>query len=316
MHKNVWYVVSMVLMMLSLPHSIMAQQVKKSKTFVPPKNLPEPTQADIRYGTHERHVLDYWQPHIKTSTPTPLAIYIHGGGFVNGDKRSINVQTLNELLRSGISVAAVNYRLIQHAPLPAAHEDCVQAIQFIRSRHQEWNIDKTRIGGFGGSAGAQLVMYLAFHDDRADPKNTDPLKRESTRLCCVATNGGQITMDLIWWSKHIPQASNPTHNIRNMFGASSDDELAGKVNAVAALKLISKDDPPIFMSYSMPPDAAVPEDKLAARNWMVHHVNHGLEMKKLCDALGVEAYLMYPGAKSKYRSVASFLTDKLTGKTP
>lgn len=306
----------LLVLILTWHKPLMAQEKKKTTPLIPNRNRPEPTHANVRYGSHERNVLDFWQTPLSKDQPAPLALYIHGGGFVNGDKRSLNDNTLNELLRSGVSVAAVNYRLIQHAPLPAAHEDCVQALQFLRSKHKEWNIDKTRVGGFGGSAGAQLVMFLAFHDDQADPKNTDPLKRESTRLCCVATNGGQITMDLNWWSKHIPQASNPTHNIRNMFGASSDDELAGKVNAVAALKLISKDDPPIFMSYSMPPDAAVPEDKLAARNWMVHHVNHGLEMKKLCDALGVEAYLMYPGARSKYRTVASFLTDKLTGKTP
>lgn len=306
----------LMLLFLTWHKPLLSQEKKKSTPLIPTRNRPEPTHADVRYGSHERNVLDFWQTPSSKGKPAPLAIYIHGGGFVNGDKRSLNDNTLNELLRSGVSVAAVNYRLLQHAPLPGAHDDCVQAIQFLRSKHKEWNIDKTRVGGFGGSAGAQLVMYLAFHDDQADTKSTDPLKRESTRLCCVATNGGQITMDLDWWSKHIPNASNPTHNIRNMFDARTDDELSIKVNKVAALKLISKDDPPIFMGYSMSPDAPVPEDKMAARNWMVHHVNHGLELKKRCDALGVEAHLMYPGAQGKYRTIADFLKDKLTSASP
>ncbi len=123
-------------------------------------------------------------------------------------------------------------------------------------------------------------------------------------------------MDLNWWSKHIPNAGTPTNNVKNMFGASTEDELSTKVNQVAALKLLSKEDPPIYMSYAMQPDAAVPEEKAAARNWIVHHVNHGVELKKLCDALGVKAYLMYPGAQGKYRTVAAFLKDHLTKPAP
>ena len=65
----------------------------------------------------------------------------------------------------------------------------------MRSHAKEWNIDKTRIAASGGSAGACSSLYLAFHDDFADPKSADPIARESTRLFCAAVNVAQTTLD-------------------------------------------------------------------------------------------------------------------------
>lgn len=277
----------------------------------PQKRAPQlsPTYANIKYGQHERNVLDFWAA--QGDKPHPLAIYIHGGGFVGGDKSSINANMLNDLLNAGISVAAINYRFVQHAPLPAAHDDSVRAIQFLRSKSQEWNIDKNRIGGFGGSAGAQLVMYLAFHDDQADPKSNDPLRRESTCLCCVAPNAGQVTMDLSWWAKNIPGFTKSEHNLKRMFGVETDEAVLQKNASIAALSLIKKSAPPVFMTYAMAPDAKVPADEASRRTWIVHHVANGIELKKTCDQLGVEAYLTYPGAKARYASAIDFLKAKL-----
>ena len=98
--------------------------------------------------------------------PTPVVVYIHGGGFRGGSKQRINVKTLRGLLEAGISVVAFHYRFVQHAPLPAAHHDCRRALQLLRSKADEWNLDPERVGAFGGSAGAQLCMHLAFHSSR------------------------------------------------------------------------------------------------------------------------------------------------------
>ena len=50
----------------------------------------QPTHADVRYGEHERNVLDLYLA--KSDKPTPLVLYIHGGGFRGGDKRTLNVR--------------------------------------------------------------------------------------------------------------------------------------------------------------------------------------------------------------------------------
>ncbi len=59
----------------------------------------------------------------------------------------------------------------------------------------EWNIDKDRIALTGGSAGACTSMWILLHDDLADPKATDPVLRESTRVTAAAAHAGQTSID-------------------------------------------------------------------------------------------------------------------------
>jgi len=270
---------------------------------------PAPTHRNVAYGPHERNVMDVWLA--ESTQPAPLVLYIHGGGFRGGSKESLNSQTLKELLDADVSVAALHYRLVSQKRLPAAHHDCRRALQFLRSKAEAWKLDKTRVGAFGGSAGAQLCMYLAFHDEMADPKSSDPVRRQSTRLCCVATNGGQTTMDFRWWQKWIPAYERPHRNLLEVFDVKTVAEIEKIVPEISALSLISADDPPIHMSYGMAPDAPVPTDPARAQGWKVHHVIFGVKLKEKMDALGIEADLKYPGARTKYRSVAEFFKTKL-----
>src|SRR5437764_13472127 len=71
--------------------------------------------------------------------------------------------------------------------------DAARALQFVRSKAKEWNLDKTKIGATGGSAGGCTSLWLAFHDDMADKESKDPIARESTRLHCAAVNGAQVS---------------------------------------------------------------------------------------------------------------------------
>jgi acetyl esterase/lipase len=273
---------------------------------------PAATHKNVAYGAHERNVFDLWLA--ESATPTPLVLYIHGGGFRGGSKESLNAGTLRQLLDAGISVAAVNYRLISHARLPAAHFDCRRALQFLRFNADGWNLDKTRVGAFGGSAGAQLCMWLAFHDEMAEAASPDPIRRQSTRLACVATNGGQTTMDFRWWQKWIPGYETPHRDPFEAFDADDEAELRKLVAEVSALSLITADDPPIHMSYGMAPDAPVPVDPRRARGWKVHHVMFGVKLKEKMDALGIEADLNYPGGSAAYASAADFFKAKFGGR--
>ena len=151
-----------------------AGQAKKG----PPK--PKPDLANEKYGPHERNVLDLWKA--KADDPTPLVVFIHGGGFHAGSKEALSPALLDGLLARGVSVMAINYRLSPEVAFPAHYKDCGRAIQYARSKAKEWNIDPTRVGATGGSAGAGTSLWLGFHDDLADPKNDDPVLRQSTRL--------------------------------------------------------------------------------------------------------------------------------------
>ena len=155
-------------------------------------SIPKPTLSEVPYGTHERHVLDFWKA--VSDKPTPLVFVIHGGGWKNGSKERLNrFVDAPKLLREGISVAAINYRYTSQAnginpPVKVPLYDAARALQFVRSKAAEWNIDKARIAAAGGSAGACTSLWLLYHDDLADPKSDDPIARESTRLYCAAVN--------------------------------------------------------------------------------------------------------------------------------
>ena len=279
---------------------------KQSQQRRPAQPRMQPTHADVPYGEHAQQKIDIYLA--KSDKPTPLVLYIHGGGFRGGSKRGVNPRPF---LDAGISLASIEYRFVQHKRLPAAHHDCRRAIQFLRHHAQKYNFDKTRVGAFGGSAGAQLCMYLGFHDDMANAASNDPIARESTRLTCVATGGGQTTMDFAWWHKNVPGYDKPHRDVSAIFDADTPEGAKTIVSGISALPLISKDDPPIFMSYGMKPDDPVPAGG-RAQGWKVHHVIFGVKLKEKMDAIGVEADLQYPGAKTKYPSRERFLITKLS----
>jgi acetyl esterase len=271
---------------------------------------PAPTHADVRYGPRDRNTLDFWASGSKD--PSPLALYIHGGGFVGGSKDGLDGTSLRQLLDAGVSVAAMNYTFITETPMPAAHHDGRRALQFLRHKSDAWSVDPCRVGAFGGSAGAQICMYLAYHDEMADPRADDPISRESTRLTCVATNGGQTTRDFRWWVEHLPGYAAPHMPPERMFGDLTEAELQAFLDDVSALRLASAGDPPICMSYAMTPDAPVPSNRAEAVGWQVHHVVFGTTMKARMDALGIESHVRYPGRDAGYASNTAFMIEKLT----
>lgn len=273
------------------------------------QDRPEPTFADVSYGPHGQQRFDFYQA--DADQPAPLVVYIHGGGFRGGSKNGVNARVVRRLLDAGIHVASVEYRFVQHRPLPAAHYDSLRALQTIRSKAEEWKIDKTRVGAFGGSAGAQLCMWLAFRDEMADPDSADPVERESSRLTVVATTGGQTTMDMEWWFANVPGYAEPHRPLKDYYGSAAPNQIRMIVEGISALSLISADDPPIHMSYRMPPEEPIPSDPNQATGWKVHHVAFGQALLKKMNALGVEAHLAYPGAKPKYADLTEFFLAKL-----
>src|SRR5262249_1919120 len=105
---------------------------------------PAPDLANFPYGPHERNVLDLWKA--KAAKPTPVVVFIHGGGFRNGDKSELAAELLVGCLENGISVMALNYRLSPEVHYPAHYQDCARAIQLARSKPGEWNLDPRRVG--------------------------------------------------------------------------------------------------------------------------------------------------------------------------
>ena len=156
--------------------------------------MREPTHKNVSYGPHERNVIDLYL--VESDTPSHLYVFIHGGGFQGGDKSNIPQELQEGLLEAGISIAAINYRLSGTDPYPAAMEDSVYALQFLRHNASQWNLDPTKVAAGGGSAGGGITFWIGFRQDLADPDSKDPVKKQSTRLTCIASWSTQSSYDL------------------------------------------------------------------------------------------------------------------------
>ena len=285
----------------------------------------EPTKKDVAYGAHPKQVMHFWQA--ESSEPTPLLFFIHGGGWQAGDR--MNRQLLNmlpNLLDSGISAVSIEYRFIREAvedgvepPVKAPLHDAARALQFVRSRAKEWNIDPNRIAACGGSAGACSSLWLAFHDDLADPDSEDPIARESSRLLCAAVIGAQTTLDPKQMREWTPNSKYGSHafgifkpgekKFQQDFQAFFEkrDQIIDWINEYSPYALVSKDDPPVYLFYSATP-ALGQEQKDPT-----HTSNFGVKLQEHMEAHGVESELVYPGAPNvEHATVESYLIERLT----
>ena len=86
-----------------------------------------PDHADLRYGPGGRNVLDLWLA--QSDKPTPLIVFIHGGGFTGGDKKNVGIANVRRALNAGVSYAAINYRFRTELPLQTVLRDCARAVQ-------------------------------------------------------------------------------------------------------------------------------------------------------------------------------------------
>jgi len=102
-------------------------QEGKAKATPKTDSKPSPDMSNVSYGPHERNVMDVWKA--KSDQPTPLLVFIHGGGFRGGSKEALPPYLLNGCLASDISVVAINYRLSPEYKFPDHYMDCARPIQ-------------------------------------------------------------------------------------------------------------------------------------------------------------------------------------------
>lgn len=266
------------------------EQKDKAKQPSPLK----PTHADVKYGPHERNVLDLYLP--ASDKPTPLVLYIHGGGFQVGDKRHLNPGEGKSFLDAGFAVAALNYRFTNTAPMPATYLDCARALQFLRHHAKKWNLDPTLVASTGSSAGAGTSLWIAFHDDLADPKSDDPVSRQSTRLTCVAVNNAQSSYDPRFAEKiGLPRPNFERHSFFLPFYSIKKEEIdtpkAYKLyEEAAAITYLSKNDPPAMLAYGYADEKVTNQSNLGL---VVHHPRFGIALKEQMDKMGIECVVIY-----------------------
>jgi acetyl esterase/lipase len=156
MHIRRWLnLMSFAVAVLSLPRA----HAQPSETLLWTANLHNGYRVltDITYVTANNYdaKLDLYLP--RTTGPTPVLVYIHGGGWVAGSKEGSQLVFL-PYLKLGWAVANVEYRLAKNSLAPAAVEDCRSALRWVYRKAKDYNFDTTKIVVSGHSAGGHLSL--------------------------------------------------------------------------------------------------------------------------------------------------------------
>ena len=213
----------------------------------------------------------------------------------------MNARLIQNYHNAGMSVAAIQYRFIdgEEILLPEPQRDGARAVQFLRSKAKEWNIDKKRVACYGGSAGAGISMWIGFHDDLAEPDSQDPVERESTRIQAIGTIGGQSTYDPIKIKALVGGRAWEHPSIFKAYGVTTAEEALNptaeqqkRYNESSAITHLTKDDPALYMIYS---EADGPLPANARPGQGIHHPNFGRDLVKKMNELGIENVFVYTG---------------------
>ena len=117
---------------------------------------------DLEYATYKHQgetkslLLDIYLPQ-KRIEPSPLLIYIHGGGWREFSKEICPGEIVAQ---KGWAIACINYRFSTEAIFPAQIHDAKGAVRWLRANAQQYNLDPERFGAWGASAGGHLSALL------------------------------------------------------------------------------------------------------------------------------------------------------------
>ena len=237
------------------------------------KSTPVPTRRDISYCTMDGVDLkmDIYAP--ESHEEMPAVIYIHGGSWAGGTKSSPEVsKDAPALLKAGMVVFSIDYRLAKAYRFPAMIEDVKCAVRSIRARAGEYNIDPNRIGAYGGSAGAHLAALLGTTDQSAGFDVGEYLEY-SSRVQAVVDAFGPTDLIKQYRQDTVPEMS--------MVFLESDLERASPIIYV------SPDDPPFLILHGTDDEMVLPEqsqdfyeallaNNVSAELVMVKNAVHGL----------------------------------------
>jgi len=259
----------------------------------------------ISYGPYDENLFDIYLP--ASDEPTPLLIYIHGGGFTGGSRDMTGSEDLViPFLAEGVAFATIDYRLLT-SPDPdgviKSLEDSTRCLQFIRYHAAQLNVDPSNIILMGGSAGAGTSLWIGFNDDMADPSNEDPVLRQSTRVTALIAIATQATYDIGKWKTvvfeeygidllSLANALGLAQTLLDFYGITDiDDFESPQILAYRAevdmLDLMDAEDPPFYVQNDLEP-AVGPESAPLSVNLAFHHANHALVLAEQADEIGLE----------------------------
>ncbi len=221
--------------------------------------------------------------------PFPVVVFIHGGGWVGGNRQSME-KSIETMAGRGYVAATISYRFAPKARFPAQIEDCKAAIRWLRAQAKKYHLNPDRIGVVGSSAGGHLACLLGLTEkkDGLEGKGGNP--EQSSQVQAVVSFFGPTDLTRENWSPVVVK-----NNLTPLLGGSLSEkkELYQRASPVT---YIHKGAPP-FLVFHGDKDTVVPLDQskqlveklqasgVAATLHVVEGEGHGWKGDKLLGSL-------------------------------
>ncbi len=194
---------------------------------------------------------ELWLFLTKPAEPSAAVVIIPGGGYARRAVDHEGIQVAQWLNSLGIQAVVCNYRVRGEGaggkgyghPVPML--DAQRAVRLLRARAGEWNVDATRVGVLGFSAGGHLASTVSTHFDTGDKSSADPVNRQSCRPDFAVLCYPVIAFD----KPHTHRGSQ-----KNLLGENPDPLLVASLSNEAQ---VTKDTPPTFLFHTTE-DQSVP----------------------------------------------------------
>lgn len=249
-----------------------------------------------------KHLLDiYLPPHVKGKIP--LAIFIHGGGWLSNDKYAdigYTKKTVAEIVSSGFALASIDYRFSTQAVFPAQIQDCNRAISFLYDNADKYGFDKDRFAVMGFSAGGHLASMVGLSKNNNVETFFMPRTTKSFKLKAVIDFYGPAELILF------PGANDEKSPEGLLIGAAplARPDLA---KAASPITYVDKYDPPFLIIHGEKDDLVSPKQSQLLSSWLtVVGVQNELILVKDAPHFGV----MFDSDEVRNK-VVSFLKKQL-----
>lgn len=195
--------------------------------------------------------MDVLKPQSKEKMPA--IVYVTGGGFINANKDSYMQQRM-DLAEQGYVVASIEYRVAPTAIFPQPLEDVKSAIRYLRANADKFNIDKTRIGIIGGSAGGYLTAMAGVTNGVAKFDVGENLNESSDVQAAVDLYGlSDLTQVGADYSAEV-QAKHMSPGATEALWVNGSGVFGGKDGGIMAdLEAVKAANPMTYISSKTPP---------------------------------------------------------------
>jgi acetyl esterase/lipase len=199
-----------------------------------------------------RQMLDLLLPKNHEGESLPVIVFIHGGGWRNGNKQGGRNRVTPFVASGNYAGVTVAYRLSGETQWPSQIHDCKAAIRWIRANAKKYNLNADRIGVWGTSAGGHLVTMLGTSGDvKAMDGSLGSNNEYSSRVTCVADFFGPT--NFLTMNKTAIESARLDHDAADspeslLIGGAIQDN-PEKVATADPITYVSADDPPILIVH-------------------------------------------------------------------